>query len=320
MPNISEFIQAASSNYTRGRTRSVDYIVIHFTATSASAHNNLVYFSRGGAGASAHYFVDKDGTICQSVNESDTAWHAGNWTMNCRSIGIENVSAGEDFTEAQINSLAALVQSLMAKYGISSSHVIRHYDVTGKRCPAPYVDRAKWNALHARITGGAVTTTPSAPTSADIIPVHYALRLKNGGWLSEVTNFNNSNNDGFAGYPCKQHDLLYAKVDRGTLRYRAHTLEDGWLAWVSKGDPNDTVNGCAGVPGHTIDGVQFYYVTPDGEPFRQAWYRSQTTARSGWLPVCCDDGSTYSNYDGWAGMYGEPLDRLQLCITGSQPF
>ncbi len=45
----------------------------------------------------------------------------------------------------------------MAKYGIGASGVIRHYDVTGKRCPAPYVSAGKWAELKAAITGGGVS-------------------------------------------------------------------------------------------------------------------------------------------------------------------
>lgn len=33
--------------------------------------------------------------IYQSVAEGDTAWHAGDWDMNCRSIGIEIISVGD---------------------------------------------------------------------------------------------------------------------------------------------------------------------------------------------------------------------------------
>lgn len=51
----------------------------------------------------------------------------------------------------------------------------------------------------------------------------------------------------------------------------------------------------------------------------QAWYRSQTTARAGWLDTVCDDGSTYGG-DDYAGFYGEPLDRLQVCITDGNPY
>lgn len=155
------FKQCGSDHMTRGRSRAIDRIVVHYTGTTASARNNATYFSRNeGQGASAHYFVDDiTPEIYQSVAEGDTAWHAGNWDMNCRAIGIEVVSAGEDYSGTEITKLAWLVQKLMAKYCIGASGVIRHYDVTGKLCPAPYVAASKWAALKARITDGA--TAPS---------------------------------------------------------------------------------------------------------------------------------------------------------------
>lgn len=153
------FKQCGSDHMTRGRSRAIDRIVVHFTATLASARNNATYFARNeGQGASAHYFVD-DVTpeIYQSVAEGDTAWHAGDWQMNCRAIGIEVVSAGEDFSATEVEKLGWLVRRLMAKYGIGASGVIRHYDVTGKLCPAPYVAASKWAALKAATTGGVVS-------------------------------------------------------------------------------------------------------------------------------------------------------------------
>lgn len=161
------FKQCGSDHMTRGRSRAIDRIVVHFTATLASARNNATYFARNeGQGASAHYFVDDiTPEIYQSVAEGDTAWHAGDWQMNCRAIGIEVVSAGEDFSATEVEKLGWLVRKLMAKYGIGASGVIRHYDVTGKLCPAPYVAASKWAALKAAITGGVVSggTTPAAP-------------------------------------------------------------------------------------------------------------------------------------------------------------
>lgn len=151
---IKNFIQASPSNFTRGRSRRIDTIVIHYTATNASAINNLKYFSRPGTRSSAHYFVDKNGDIYQSVKDEDTAWHAGNASMNARAIGIEVVSAGQDFTRAQILSLNKLVTYFMKKYGVSKRRVIRHYDVTGKLCPAPYISADKWRKLHGQITTG----------------------------------------------------------------------------------------------------------------------------------------------------------------------
>lgn len=170
-------------------------------------------------------------------------------------------------------------------------------------------------------TGGAATPSqPSTPAKpATLVHVRYGLHVLGGGWLDEVTDFGAGSN-GFAGYPNRQHDLLYASVDRGTLKYRAHVLGGGWLDWVTKGDRNDTAHGCAGIPGRAIDGVQAYYVTPEGEAYQQAWYRSQTMKRAGWLPVCCDDGTTYRQYDAFAGILGEPLDRLQLAVAAGNPF
>lgn len=161
------FKQCGSDHMTRGRSRAIDRIVVHFTATLASARNNATYFARNeGQGASAHYFIDDiTPEIYQSVAEGDTAWHAGDWQMNCRAIGIEVVSAGEDFSATEVEKLGWLVRKLMAKYGIGASGVIRHYDVTGKLCPAPYVAASKWAALKAAITGGAASggTASAAP-------------------------------------------------------------------------------------------------------------------------------------------------------------
>ena len=157
MANVAEFIQCDSRNYTAGRQGNrISKIVVHYTGTEASAHNNLLYFSRSSAGASAHYFIDRDGTLRQSVSEGDTAWHAGDWGTNLRSVGIEVVSGGSDFTDAQIETLAQLVAEIRGRCSIGAENVIRHYDVTGKLCPAPYVDGGKWAALHARICGGNV--------------------------------------------------------------------------------------------------------------------------------------------------------------------
>ena len=119
--------------------------------------------------------------------------------------------------------------------------------------------------------------------------------------------------------PCGKHDYLCAWADRGTLKYQVHTQQDGWLDYVSQGNKNDLVNGCAGIGGHAIDGVRMYYITPKGEEYKQVYYRSQTVDREGWLNSVCDDGSTYGG-DDFAGMYGEALDRLQVCISDANPF
>lgn len=168
-----QYHQCNSQNYTKGRSGyGVSYITVHYTSGSRTSEGaalaNCIYFSNGSRGASAHYFVDDGATVWQSVDDSDTAWHAGNWNMNVRAIGIEVCSDGV-FTGKEIDRLHWLVWTKMKQYDIPPSRVIRHYDVTGKQCPAWYVDDVKWKALHKVITSEyASEEEPEVVTNEDI--------------------------------------------------------------------------------------------------------------------------------------------------------
>ena len=142
------FKQAARGNYSPGRTSPISYIVIHYTANSGdTAQNNLDYFARTKTGTSAHYFVDEN-EVCQSVKDMDVAWHCGRsdgqykhpYCRNSNSIGIEMCNSLNAVPEATRTRTAAFVRELMSRYGVPAQNVLRHYDVTGKRCPAPWVD------------------------------------------------------------------------------------------------------------------------------------------------------------------------------------
>lgn len=159
-----EFISCNTANYRAGRTQPVRYIVMHYTANNGdTARNNCDYYHRvGGLQASAHYFVDEHG-VMQSVLESDTAWHCGArayWHPECRnsnSIGIEMCSRkradGSYYILPEtVANAAALAKDIMQRYGIDTDHVLRHYDVMGKRCPMPWVDDpAQWDAFKASL-------------------------------------------------------------------------------------------------------------------------------------------------------------------------
>lgn len=145
------FKQAHRGNYSPGRTQPIEYIVVHYTANSGdTAQNNLDYFARTKTGTSAHYFVDEN-EVCQSVQDTDVAWHCGSknprhpYCRNANSIGVEMCNSVGGVPEAVRARTADFVRQKMKEYGIDSSHVLRHYDVTGKRCPAPWVDNpAEW--------------------------------------------------------------------------------------------------------------------------------------------------------------------------------
>ena len=67
---------------------------------------------------------------------------------NSNSISIELCDSVKDgkihATDKTIANALDLVRMLMAKYGIDQAHVIRHYDVNGKPCPAYWTDDALW--------------------------------------------------------------------------------------------------------------------------------------------------------------------------------
>ena len=143
------------SNYGSIRG-TVEYLVIHYTAVPGdTAANNGNYFARQRTGTSAHYFVDEN-TVVRSVPEEYAAWHCGanyykhTHCRNSNSIGIEICTKGEPgayrFSPKAVERAQALVRQLMEKYRIPVQNVVRHYDVTGKICPAPFVGagQAAW--------------------------------------------------------------------------------------------------------------------------------------------------------------------------------
>ena len=138
---------AHESNYTKLSSRDVQYIVVHYTGnTSDRAVDNAAYFAGANRGCSAHLFVD-DNAIYLSVPMNSRAWHCGDtsyWHPYCRnnnSIGIEMCCSGNykvsEATKAQaIELVAALCKQMGIKAKDVDSYVLRHYDVTGKNCPA----------------------------------------------------------------------------------------------------------------------------------------------------------------------------------------
>lgn len=149
-------IPCRRENFGGLRASKVKYLVIHYTAGhNDTAENNGQYFAREKVGASAHYFVDET-AIVQSVPDEYVAWHCGGNSYyhdkcrNSNSIGIEictKYQGGEySFSPEAVAHAQELTRQLMQKYEIPVDRVIRHWDVTHKVCPAPFVGagQAAW--------------------------------------------------------------------------------------------------------------------------------------------------------------------------------
>ena len=173
--NIKQGLPCHNSNYSAKRGgNSIKYIVIHYTANNGdTAQNNCKYFNSPNRKASAHYFVGRDG-VFQSVQDIHTAWHCGGssykhkYCRNANSIGIEMCSKidgnGKYYIEnSVIDNAIDLTKYLMDKYNILSSNVVRHYDVTGKACPEPFVrDENLWKNFKSQLEDNAMTREEKA--------------------------------------------------------------------------------------------------------------------------------------------------------------
>lgn len=153
-------IPCRRENHGGVRSSKAKYLVVHFTANNGdTARNNGDYFAREKVGASAHYFVDDKEIVC-SVDPNYVAWHCGGEAYihpkcrNSNSIGIELCSRVDKdgmyyFTEDAMDKAVELIRWLMKKHDIPIENVIRHFDVTGKNCPAPFVGagQADWEKI-----------------------------------------------------------------------------------------------------------------------------------------------------------------------------
>lgn len=184
------------SNTTSLLNRTIDYIVIHYTAGSTSragtAKNNAVMFSGPANYASADFIVD-DETIVQYNPDVKNrfCWHCGDnknpYSMggkfygkctNANSIGIEICSTNPNwtasdqanskkwsFTEKAVAKAVELTKYLMQTYNIPADRVIRHYDVSGKLCPGiigwneDSKDISQWKEFKAKLTNSTNTKT-----------------------------------------------------------------------------------------------------------------------------------------------------------------
>ncbi|MGI5213506.1 N-acetylmuramoyl-L-alanine amidase [Plantactinospora sp. CA-290183] len=194
---------AHAENYTvssRESSYPINYVVIH--VTQGSYAGSISWFQNPASGVSAHYTIrSADGALTQSVREKDIGHHAGNWTYNTQSIGIEHegyVNQPSWFTDAMYRSSAALTRHLCDRYGIprDRTRIIGHNQVPGATHTDPGPNW-NWTYYMQLVTG----STPP-PT----------------GWTTTVDNttagrFTASANWGTSTYSSQRHgaDYRYAE-------------------------------------------------------------------------------------------------------------
>lgn len=155
------------TKYHGARKERIKWIVVHYTGTAASAIANARAIEKKLKNPrSTHYFVDGE-QVLAVVQEERAAWHVGGPdtpntppekrkripVYNGNAIGVDlcedklvydqaHRSVGDNdwyFDEVTEATAAELIAQIMRRHSIDINHVVRHYDVTGKWCPRPFV-------------------------------------------------------------------------------------------------------------------------------------------------------------------------------------
>ncbi|MEI3172719.1 MAG: glucosaminidase domain-containing protein [Lachnospiraceae bacterium] len=178
-----------SINHTAKKRSNSDiqFIVIHYVGALGDAKANTDYYKSTYVGASADFWVGFDGQIWQGNDYRNYySWHCGGGLqgsggasfykvcMNSNSVGIEMCvkkkstrtmdATDKDwyFTDETVEAAAELAAQLMQELDVPIEHVIRHYDVTGKICPNPFVyntGKVSWEQFKQKIAAYANTST-----------------------------------------------------------------------------------------------------------------------------------------------------------------
>ncbi|WP_433476040.1 N-acetylmuramoyl-L-alanine amidase [Spirillospora sp. CA-142024] len=144
----------------RPKSQKIDYIVVHDTETP---YPNALDLVKTPTYLAWNYTIRSgDGHVAQHLKAKDVGWHAGNWDVNSKSIGVEHegylAQGGAWYTEAMYRSSAALVRYLAGRFGVplDRAHILGHDNVPGvdpahvqgmHEDPGPYWDWAHYFTL-----------------------------------------------------------------------------------------------------------------------------------------------------------------------------
>lgn len=188
--NINEYSRPSIRN------NGIDGIVMHYTANNGgTARNHKNYFNNlKGNYASAQLFIDDIEALC-IIPLNEVAYHANEISKynadgsryrplyskignaNYSTIGVEMcLDKNGNITEKTFQNTVKAVKELIVKYpNITRDKIWRHYDVTGKNCPAPWVakpselERFK-DAVFGKTGGSNSSNSATKPSSPSVKP------------------------------------------------------------------------------------------------------------------------------------------------------
>lgn len=315
--NLVTYIKL-SPNCTKPRNHVIDTITIHVFVGQVTAEQgcNIKKFTKYNpvTGASCNYVVGYDGSIGLCVDEANRSWCTSNKANDHRAITIEVASETKHpykVTDKAYNALIELVADICKRNKIkklvwstnkkdrvkhlNGCNMTVHRDYANKACPGEYL----YNK-HGEI---AEKVNKLLGVKRDDT-IHVTYKAYAGKWWADIVDCNDDNAQGYAGVQSRNMTALMAKPDKGTLKYRVHRVGKDWLPWV------ENHSDYAGVRGKAIDAVQMRLVGVEGY---EVMYRVSPSANKGWYGWCT--GLTDKTGDGYAGVFGNPVDCIQIKIV-----
>lgn len=163
-PEIPDWVTLSllpKNPYSRPGTvlKEVNGIVVHYVGNpGTTAEQNNSYFrslaQTHETYASSHFLIGMDGTVLLNVPLGEVAFCSNGRNSDTLSIECCHPDAEGRFTQETYDALLRLVRWLMGYYELTPEQIIRHYDVTGKRCPLYYVEHPDaWEQFLLDISG-----------------------------------------------------------------------------------------------------------------------------------------------------------------------
>lgn len=150
----------------------------------------------------------------------------------------------------------------------------------------------------------------SASGGGELPSVIYRVRA-GGRWLPAVTDL--SDYAGITGQPITD---VAVRVTEGAVKYRVHVKGGRWLPYVTGYDTSDDTDGYAGDK-KPIDAVEIYYQTPSSVVKKHGYLKAKYRVApvGGYYYSWQYDDETSSGQDGYAGVFGKPIDWLQITLS-----
>lgn len=309
IPITNRFTNCTISNR---QGHKIEWIVLHYFGGTTSAWNTAGWFCNpSNTNGSADFCVDDDMIIQVNpdMNKYYT-WHCGGGLQgvirhskfgicrNINSIGIEmrpyndngNVSAaahaGWYFHKKTVDNTLELVRYLMAKFNTDIDHVIMHADVTGKYCPAPWLDNiAQWNVFKDSlrgVNGQSMSTEEPTPTVETAKKVYRVRKL----WVDDKSQLGAYINLENAKAQCDENPGYKVFDSAGRVVY-PEEVRDPFIVKVSVNNLRIRKGPGTGYEsrGYIKPGKYTIVNTAEGNGYQWGLLKSYSAKRDGWIAL-----------------------------------